>query len=172
MYDFVRVTVVLTVPLLVIDGDALGRIGELRRGDDTSAAGGIDASRLLHKDVLARLHGRFEMLRVQIRGRSDVDGIDIAGEKIVHVLEGAGAGELLGGGGELIVVDVAEGGDFRELVFTEEPAHVGAAAAAADEANGKGGVGLRAADGLWFQQQGNGGAHGKKAAPSDGRVHG
>ena len=145
--------VILAVALLVIDRDALLRVGLLGRGEHALATGRIDAGGLLHEDVLARRHRGFEMLGMQIGRRGDVDGIHVAGQQFVHVLELAGAGELLGGGLQLIVVDVADRGDARVLVPREDAADGGAAAAAADQAHRQRGIGLRAAHGLRLQDR-------------------
>ena len=78
LHDFVGLAVILAVALLVIDRDALGRVGLRAAAMHAAASGGVHAGGLLHEDVLLRVHGGFEVLGVQVGGRGDQHGVDVA----------------------------------------------------------------------------------------------
>src|SRR5437879_9781116 len=78
--SFVSLAVIFPVALLVIDGDALGLVSLLRRGHHSMTSCDVDARGLLHEDVFAGVYRGLELLRVQLRRRGDVYGVDVAGQ--------------------------------------------------------------------------------------------
>ena len=122
LHDVERRAVVLAVSLLVIHRNALGLVGLLRRLDHALAARRIDAGRLLHEDVLARRHRRLEMLRMQVWRRGDQHRVHVARQQIFVVLECLRARNTFSPAVELIVVDIADRRDARELVLREHAA--------------------------------------------------
>src|SRR5579883_524333 len=114
------------------------------------------------------------MLGMEVGWRSDINRVHVARQDLMQILELAGAGELPGRGLELIVINITNRRDARELVFGENSADGSAPAAAANEANRQRGVGLRAAHELRRNDSESGGSGGgplQKGAPAGGVVH-
>ena len=139
-----------TIALLEAEGDVLLAAGAIGRAHDAFAAGNVDAGGLFHVDVFAGLDRRFKVLRVEVDGGGDHDGVDIAGEDFAEVLVlfGFGVADALFGGSEGLRHDIADGGDFDAWILGDERTGEGAAVAGADDADLDGAVLGAGIDGL------------------------
>jgi len=153
-------------------------------------AGHVHRHRLLEVDVLARGQRRLEVHRVEVRRGRDVDGVDVLrGEQLLVRLGAAEhpAGldcrlaklprhlvERLLAVRQVVLEDVADGGDHGAGVLEERAGHAQAATAAPQQAQADGRVRLAAEHDarLQYGDGGRGGRAAHELAAADARIPG
>ena len=138
------------IALLKAECDVLLAVGPVRDSHHTLASGYIEAGGFLHVNVLAGFHRRFKMLWVKIHGRRNYDGVHVACQNVLVVLVcfGVRSGYLCLCILDLLIHDIADGGNSRSCLFGDQARCVGAAASGPDKSDPDGTVLRRASNGL------------------------
>ena len=130
---------------LLVGGRALAGVG------DGLAAGRIDGNGFGEIDMFAGVHGVGGLLRMEIRGRLDDYGVELAIEQALiagqaGVTAGRGDLVLLGCGVGFVLEIVGAGNQAVLARLGEKVGNPTATTSAADESDVEGGVGFRAKD--------------------------
>src|SRR5215472_12324773 len=165
-----------TIADLKANVEAQFSFGALADVDDFFRAGHVDSHGLLEINVLGPSDSGLEVLRMKIRGRSDNDRVDFFGggdfvksvraNKELRRVDGAEAlsllylVELCPSGVKLVLKHVGESDDARAAGIDKIRGILGAAPAAAKQANANRGVGCGATDEFRFDEKEAGGGCG------------